>query len=231
MNVSTAGTFDPKLHNQRSALSLVNGILYVPYAGYVGDCGDYRGRVVAISTSNPATVGQWITGGQGEGIWMPGGLASDGNGVIAVTGNRTPSNATSMPHADSEQVVRITGMGTKADYFYPTNWQAMDESDADFGSVNAVVVNVPGATPSSVVVAIAKDGRGYVLNAASLRGSTTSTAAGGQMSDLHARERRDVHPQRPGGVPDGEGDVRRHLDDQRLHRLSGGRDAAPEGAA
>ena len=80
--------------------------------------------------------------------------------MIAVTGNRTPSNATSMPHADSEQVVRITGMGTKADYYYPTNWQAMDESDADFGSVNAVVVNVPGATPSSVVVAIAKDGRG-----------------------------------------------------------------------
>ena len=63
-----------------------------------------------------------------------------------------------MPHADSEQVVRITGMGTKADYYYPTNWQAMDESDADFGSVKPVVVNVPGATPSSVVVAIAKDG-------------------------------------------------------------------------
>ena len=182
VSVSTAGSFDPKLHNQRSALSLVNGILYVPYAGYVGDCGAYRGRVVAISTSNPATVGQWMTGGQGEGIWCMGGLASDGNGVIAVTGNRTPGNATSMPHADSEQVVRITGMGTKADYYYPTNWQAMDESDADFGSVNAMVVNVPGATPSSVVVAIAKDGRGYVLNAASLRGSTTSTAAGGHLS-------------------------------------------------
>ena len=72
VNVSTAGNFDPKLHNQRSALSLVNGILYVPYAGYVGDCGAYRGRVVAISTSNPATMGQWITGGQGEGIWHGG---------------------------------------------------------------------------------------------------------------------------------------------------------------
>ena len=53
MNVHTAASFDPKIHNQRSALSLVNGILYVPYAGYVGDCGSYQGRVVAVSTSNP----------------------------------------------------------------------------------------------------------------------------------------------------------------------------------
>ena len=133
VNASTVLNFDPKLHNQRSALSLVNGILYIPYAGYVGDCGAYHGRVVAISTSSPTTTGQWITGGQGEGIWAMGGLASDGNGVIAVTGNRTPSNATSMPHADSEEVVRITGMGTKADYYYPSTWQDMDSSDADLG--------------------------------------------------------------------------------------------------
>jgi hypothetical protein len=58
----------------------------------------------------------------------------------------------------------------------------MDEGDADLGSVNPIFVNVPGATPANVVVAIAKDGKGYILDAAMLRGSTSSTAAGGQKS-------------------------------------------------
>ena len=56
VNLPPLASFDPKIHNQRSALSLVNGILYVPYSGYVGDCGTQllQGRVVTISTSNPA---------------------------------------------------------------------------------------------------------------------------------------------------------------------------------
>jgi hypothetical protein len=180
VNVSTALSFDPAIHNQRSALSLVGGILYVAYGGYVGDCGTYRGRVVAINAANPATMGGWATAGQGEGIWTPGGMASDGNGVFAVTGNRTGTAGGG--HQDSEEVVRITGMGTKADYFFPTNWMTMDGDDSDFGSVSPVYVQLPGATPSNIVVAIAKDGHMYLLDAAQLRG--TSTAAGGQKVDF-----------------------------------------------
>jgi hypothetical protein len=182
VNVSTMLNFDATIHNQRSALSLVNGIVYVSYGGFVGDCGNYRGRVVAVSTSSPGTMGQWATAGQGEGIWHMGGTASDGNGVITVTGNRTGSS--SGGHQDSEQVTRVTGMGTKADYFYPTDWMQKDSADADFGSVNPVVINVPGASPSSLVAAISKDGHFYLLNAAMLRGSTSGTAAGGQLADF-----------------------------------------------
>ena len=56
----------------------------------------------------------------------------------------------------------------------------MDRADADFGSVNPMVITVPGATPSKLVVALAKDGIGYLLDAAQLRGTTSGTAAGGQ---------------------------------------------------
>jgi hypothetical protein len=182
VNVSSTLSFDATIHNQRSALSLVNGIVYVPYGGFVGDCGNYRGRVVAINATTPTMIGQWSTGGQGEGIWHMGGMASDGNGVITVTGNRTGASSTT--HADSEQVTRVTGMGTKADYYYPSDWMSKDSADADFGSVNPVIINVPGATPSSIVAAISKDGHFYLLNAAMLRGSTSSTAAGGQLADF-----------------------------------------------
>jgi hypothetical protein len=42
------------------------------------------------------------------------------------------------------------------------------------GSTNPVLINVPGATPSKLVVIIAKGGKGYLLDASSLHGSTTS---------------------------------------------------------
>jgi hypothetical protein len=179
VNLSTAASFDPKIHNQRSALSLLNGILYVPYSGYVGDCGTYHGRVVTVNTATPATVGQWQTSDNGGGIWAPGGLASDGTSIFATTGNAVPFGSPPDNHGDTEQVTRITGMGTKADYYYPTNWKTMDQNDADFGSVNPMFITVPGATPSRIIVAIAKDGKGYLLDADQLRGTASGTAAGG----------------------------------------------------
>jgi hypothetical protein len=175
VNVSQALGFDPKPHNPRSALSLVNGIVYVAYGGHVGDCGDYRGRVVAIDTKDPTKVAGWATKGQGEAIWAAGGMASDGDGVIAATGNRTGPNG---PHQDSEEVVRITGMATLSDAFFPSSWQQMDASDADFGSNNPMLVDVPGATPSKMVVAIAKDGHVYFLDSKKLGGM------GGQLVDF-----------------------------------------------
>ena len=44
IDVSAALGFDPKAHNQRGALSLVGGILYVPYGGHSGDCAGFQGR-------------------------------------------------------------------------------------------------------------------------------------------------------------------------------------------
>jgi hypothetical protein len=184
VKVDTAASFDPKIHNQRSALSLVNGILYVPYAGYVGDCGSYHGRVVSISTSTPTTVGQWATGDAGGGIWASGGLAADGNNIFVATGNYVPLSSAPATHTDSEEIVRITGMGTKADYFYPSDWANFDKNDGDVGSNNPMVITVPGATPSKLVVAIAKGGNGYLLDAAQLRGSASGSAAGGQLASF-----------------------------------------------
>jgi hypothetical protein len=170
-NMASGGfTFHPPSANQRTALSLVNGTLYVAYGGHVGDCGPYHGWVMGINAANPVMRGGWVTGGQGEGIWHAGGLASDGNGVIAITGNRNPTNSVTPPHLDSEEVVRITGMGTRADTYWPATWQQMDQTDADFGSSNPMFVQLPGATPSNLVVAISKDGYLHLLDAARFGG-------------------------------------------------------------
>ena len=168
-------TFMPQPANQRSALSLVGGTLYVAYGGHVGDCGPYHGWVIGINTANPTMKGGWATGGQGEGIWAAAGMASDGNGVIAATGNRTGGGSST--HQDSEEVVRVTGLGTRADTYYPTmpaatpRWQSMDNADADMGSINPVYMEVPGATPSKIVAQLSKDGHLYLLDAAALGGA------------------------------------------------------------
>jgi len=177
-------TFMPQPANQRSALSLVGGTLYVGYGGHVGDCGPYHGWVIGINAANPAMKGGWATGGQGEGIWAAAGMASDGNGVFASTGNRTGGGGST--HMDSEAVVRITGLGTRADAYYPSRWMSMDSADADMASVNPVYMEVPGATPSKIVAQLSKDGHLYLLDAANLGGvdghKVDFTVAGSGMS-------------------------------------------------
>ena len=161
-------TFMPQPANQRSALSLVGGTVYVAYGGHVGDCGPYHGWVIGINAANPAMKGGWATGGQGEGIWAAAGLASDGNGVFASTGNRTGGGGST--HQDSEAVVRITGLGTRADTYFLSRWSSMDGADADMASVNPVYVEQPGSTPSKMVLQLSKDGHLYILDAANLGG-------------------------------------------------------------
>src|SRR5262249_10992460 len=79
--------FTPAPQNERGALALVNGYVYVPYGGHAGDCGDYHGWVVSVPVNNPAGAAGWATVDREAGIWAPGGIASDGTNVYAVTGN------------------------------------------------------------------------------------------------------------------------------------------------
>jgi hypothetical protein len=177
----TSLAFTPPPHNQRSALSLVAGTLYVAYGGHVGDCGAYHGWVIGIHTQNPTQRGAWATGGQGEGIWAAGGMASDGTGVFAMTGNHTPRNQDAT-RVDSEEVVRITGLGTltrtNQNFYYPAVWSGMDAGDADLGANNPVYIEIPGAVPATLVAAVSKDGHLYLLDSKNLGGP------GGQAVDF-----------------------------------------------
>jgi PQQ-like domain len=172
--------FNSTDQNQRGALSLVGGTLYVPYGGYYGDGGNYRGWVVAVDIKNPSTAAGWATSGQQEGIWAPGGMASDGTGVFAVTGN---NGSAPEAHLDSEEVIRVTGLAIAhaddANRFYPTIWRTgMDMGDKDFGACSPLVIAATGGTPASLLVAPAKPGHVYFLDAKNLGG------LGGQARDL-----------------------------------------------
>jgi hypothetical protein len=67
--------------------------------------------------------------------------------------------------------------GNTTDYWAPTNWQALDNTDTDLGGVSATLIDVPGATPSQLVLALGKDGNAYLLNRNNLGGITSPVAS------------------------------------------------------
>jgi hypothetical protein len=156
------------IQEERGALALINGIVYVAYSGWVGDCGPYHGWVVGVDINNPSTVMAWATDAQGGGIWGHGGVASDGTSMFVVTGN-TFTNPQS-PWSGGEAIVRFNAGPEFSDFWAPVNWQALDGSDTDLGGCSATVIDVPGANPSQLILALGKDRNAYLLDRNTLGG-------------------------------------------------------------
>jgi len=172
--------FNSTVQNQRGALLLNQGTLYVPYGGHFGDCGTYHGWVVAVPVDDPSSVTAFETDARGAGIWAPGGLSSDGNSVFAATGNAFGSTT----WMGGEAILRLgpggTFSGDPADYFTPSNWRQLDASDTDVGGSGPVLVDVPGADPSQLVVALGKNGVAYLLDRNYLGGVGTGDGFTGE---------------------------------------------------
>lgn len=163
-------TFDPAIQNQRGALTILDGILYVPYGGHNGDCADYRGWVVGVPLAQPSPLQAWSTTARGGGAWAPGGVASDGSAIWVATGNTFGASVWS----GGEAIVRLAPgpvfSGLPADYFAPPDWQMLDAGDVDIGGSGPVLFDVPGSLPSALAIALGKNGMAYLLDRANLGG-------------------------------------------------------------
>ncbi len=161
-------TFNNAPQGQRSALTLVNGMLYVPYAGHYGDCGTYNGMVVGLNLSQPAVFGYWSTETQGGGSWGQSGVAYDGTSLFVTTGNAFGSSTS---WGGSEAVIRLpttlANPTQTADYFAPANWHTLDQEDLDLGGTSAIPIDI-STIPR--VLALGKDGNAYLLNRDNLGG-------------------------------------------------------------
>ena len=183
-------TFDSLVQNQRGALVLLDGKVFVPFGGHIGDCSTYHGWVVGVSTSDPTQVSAWVTRALAGGVWAPGGISSDGRSLFFATGNtENQSNTFTAPPGwqDGETIFRLpsslVASGQTVDSFTPANWIALDDADTDLGGTAPLVFNVPGATPSALIIGLGKDGNAYLLDRANLGGITNplvlaSVAAG-----------------------------------------------------
>jgi hypothetical protein len=175
-------TFTAAIQQQRAALGIAGNILYVGY-GSMGDCSVYHGWVVGVPINNPASVTAWAAGTIGPGIWGGaiwgvGGIASDGTNPFVTTGNTIFTGGV---WCGGEAVIRFQPgpifSDSPSDYWAPTNWLQLDNNDVDLGGSGPLLVDVPGATPSSLVVAMGKDGNAYLLDRSNLGGITDPVAS------------------------------------------------------
>ena len=163
--------FEAPDQNQRGALTILGGRVFVPYGGHFGDCGDYRGWVVGIGLHDPRDIVGWKTRARGGGIWSPAGIASDGQRLYFATGNTFGARQWS----DGEGVFRLlpnlARTDSPQDFFAPHNWRALDAHDEDLGGVTPLLLQVPArGGVERLVLALGKDGRAYLLDAEDLGG-------------------------------------------------------------
>jgi outer membrane protein assembly factor BamB len=154
---------DPRVHQQRSALSVSNGRVYVPFGGLAGDCGDYRGRVVSVKTQGKAKRLAFTVGVHREGaIWAPSGAAIDGAGNLFVaTGN---GDATSgFDYGNS--VIRLSPKLQQADFYHASNSPVLNQHDTDLGSVGPTLLG------GDRMFVIGKEGLGLILSTSQLGGT------------------------------------------------------------
>jgi hypothetical protein len=159
-------TFDPLHENQRPALALTGGVVYVGWASHC-DWGPYHGWLLGYDarTLSRAVVYNTTPNGDEGGIWMSAeapAIDSDGALYLAV-GNGTVGSVAD-PRATinrGESLLKLGRDGQKLkvlDWFTPCNWKALNEGDLDFGSSGVLLV--PGVR---LAVSGSKEGKLYVL--------------------------------------------------------------------
>ena len=160
VGVDPAGSV-PSVQQQRGALSIQSGLVYVPLGGLNGDCGRYHGYVVAVPAAGGGVVLSYVTPSVREsGIWSSmGATVTDTGSVLVVTGNG--SAVSSFDYSNS--VLSLSPTLKLQDYFAPSNWRALDAADVDLGSVGVTLLSGQG-----VLLAVGKEGVAYVLREGSL---------------------------------------------------------------
>jgi outer membrane protein assembly factor BamB len=163
---------DRRAEQQRGALAVANGRVYVPFGGLWGDCGNYVGHVTATPVTGRGSTTRYVVPTRREGgIWAPSGVAVSATGSVWVAVGNGAS--TSGRYDGSDSVLRLApDLSRRLDFFAPRAWGSHNAADLDLGSTGPLLVS------GSRVLVSGKDGRVYLLNSTRLGG------IGGQLTSM-----------------------------------------------
>jgi outer membrane protein assembly factor BamB len=161
-DIDPAGS-NPSVEQLRGALAIGSGFVYVPFGGLFGDCGAYRGYVVAVPLAGGVARAFVVPAARGAGIWAPAGVSIGPDGsVYVVTGNATGGSG----FGYSNSVLQLSpDLSSVRSYFAPSNWAALDASDTDLGSTGVALLPSLGRA-----VVVGKGGVAYLLVLGALGG-------------------------------------------------------------
>jgi hypothetical protein len=164
--------FDPFRSNQRAALLLVNGIIYISWASHgLETVYPYHGWLLAYDETTLNLVGALCLTPNGDqgGIWQNGdGPAADPLGnIFFMTGNGTFDANNKGGNDYGMSYVKVTSKGGLQvdDYFTPFNQASESADDLDLGSGGAMLLPYQSGTANPhLAVGAGKDGNLYVVN-------------------------------------------------------------------
>jgi len=169
-----ATAFNGQIQNQRAALALVNGYVYITWSSHC-DGGAYHGFVAAYNVTNlalpPLTYNITPSGTQG-GIWMSDQAppADEAGNIYLTTGNGSFNGATVF----GESFLKLTNTGaalSRVDWFTPFDYANLNAGDQDLGSGGVLLI--PG---TSLLFSGGKAGRLYLVNGTNM-GHIVATGA------------------------------------------------------
>ena len=162
--------FSSLLNNQRSALLLANGQVYVAWASHC-DLNNYQGWLMAFDAGTLQLSQGWTPEPSGEagGIWMAGGgpaADNDGNVYLAVGNGWSDVMSGGSNYGDA--LVRFQASGGQlsvGDYFIPFDWLTLDDEDRDLGSGGPILLpDQDGSKHSHLMVVAGKAAKVYLLD-------------------------------------------------------------------
>jgi outer membrane protein assembly factor BamB len=157
--------FNPVTENQRPALALSDGVVYVGWASFC-DTRPYHGWMISYDASTLAQLGVFNASPNGNmaGIWMSGaGPAFDSAGNLYVsTGNGTFDGVRGF----GESMVKLRAKSLDVlDFFTPSNFNTLNDFDLDFGTQGPMIL------PGTNLLAIGgKEGKMYVVDSRKMGG-------------------------------------------------------------
>lgn len=146
-------------HQQRSALTVLDGRVYVAYGGLFGDCGQYVGSVVSVTTAGTGELSYAVPTTREAGIWAPGGAVVSRGNLLYSAGNGESTSG----YDGSDSVIALSPALRRVDLFAPRTWPDDNANDLDLGSSSPVVLG-------PWVFVAGKRGTGYALRAGHLGG-------------------------------------------------------------
>ena len=166
-------SFKAAIENQRSALLLSRGVIYISWASF-SDSGPYHGWLIGYTYNGKAfhqvtrDIYNATPNGQEGGIWMSGaGPAADNNGnIYLITGNGTfDLDANGLDAGDSFIKLSTKKGLNLSDYFTPFNQSCLSATDKDLGSGGPLLLPDQTNTPyPHLMIGGGKEGRIYVIN-------------------------------------------------------------------
>jgi hypothetical protein len=157
---------DPLKENQRPALVLSNGNVYIGWGSH-GDQRPWHGWVIAYNATTLQQTAIYCVSpdGYGGGVWSSGGgLGADATGNIYFNTGNGDFTASTGGRDYGDTVVKLNPSGSVLDYFTPFDQANMESQDLDLGSAGPILlVDQPGPIPHLLITA-GKGGTIYVLN-------------------------------------------------------------------